>query len=227
MMDGPGGRSLTQEVIQEAVGLPPGRRAHSAEFVGKKEWFFKPWNAEEVLDPKSGKRIPFHEAPAGAARHDPDRWMLKPGDSWHGFEDIAPRLVHARPDQGGHRVPGHERRTASSRTRASRPLVNAYFSRFGIVPDAHDRPQVMFLFSIGITKGKWGTLLKPAGFQGRLRRATTDRRGAAASSRAARPERYAEVGLRDSATRCSTYMRKNRPATLLQRGLRDAARSRQ
>jgi Orn/Lys/Arg decarboxylase, major domain len=38
-------------------------------------------------------------------------------------------------------------------------LVNAWFNRFGIVPTRVTDFQVMFLFSIGITKGKWGTLL--------------------------------------------------------------------
>ena len=38
-------------------------------------------------------------------------------------------------------------------------LVNAWFNRFGIVPTRVTDFQVMFLFSIGITRGKWGTLL--------------------------------------------------------------------
>ena len=37
--------------------------------------------------------------------------------------------------------------------------MNAWFNRFGIVPTRVTDFQVMFLFSIGITKGKWGTLL--------------------------------------------------------------------
>ena len=38
-------------------------------------------------------------------------------------------------------------------------LVNAWFNRYGAVPTRVTDFQVMFLFSIGITKGKWGTLL--------------------------------------------------------------------
>ena len=38
-------------------------------------------------------------------------------------------------------------------------LVTAYLGRHGIVPSRTTDHMVLFLFSVGITKGKWGTLL--------------------------------------------------------------------
>ena len=38
-------------------------------------------------------------------------------------------------------------------------LVSAYLNRFGIVPTRTTDFQLMFLFSMGVTKGKWGTLV--------------------------------------------------------------------
>ena len=38
-------------------------------------------------------------------------------------------------------------------------IVTAYLGRHGIVPSRTTDHMVLFLFSMGITKGKWGTLL--------------------------------------------------------------------
>ena len=38
-------------------------------------------------------------------------------------------------------------------------IVTAYLGRHGIVPSRTTDHMVLFLFSIGVTKGKWGTLL--------------------------------------------------------------------
>ena len=46
MMDGSGGRSLTQEAIEEAVDFRQvvGRLCRT--FAEKNDWFFRPWNVE-------------------------------------------------------------------------------------------------------------------------------------------------------------------------------------
>ena len=69
MMDGPAGRSLTQESIDEAVACRLAVARARQEFLAKKDWFFAPWNAEEVRDPVSGRKIAFHEAPAELLDH--------------------------------------------------------------------------------------------------------------------------------------------------------------
>src|SRR5262249_25270980 len=58
MMDGNGGRSLTQEVIQEAVDFRQAVSRIHRDFADKKTWFFKPWNVESVTDAK-GRKVAF------------------------------------------------------------------------------------------------------------------------------------------------------------------------
>ena len=78
MMDGPAGQTLTQDVIEEAVACRLAVARVRQEFLAKKDWFFAPWNADEVTDPKTGKRIPFHDAPAELLATEPSCWLPIP-----------------------------------------------------------------------------------------------------------------------------------------------------
>ena len=62
MMDGSGGRSLTQEVIDEAVDFRQVVGRMRRTFADKKDWFFKPWNVETVKSP-DGRKVAFEDAP--------------------------------------------------------------------------------------------------------------------------------------------------------------------
>ena len=66
----PGGHSLTQEVIEEAIDFRQAWAAAGREFADKKDWFFKPWNAEKVKIQGGGKAPPS-TMPGRAARHRP------------------------------------------------------------------------------------------------------------------------------------------------------------
>ncbi len=79
MMDGPGGHALTQDTIDEAVACRLATARVHQEFAAKKDWFFAPWNAPEIKDAKSGKKVPFHEASAEQLATDPECWVLHPG----------------------------------------------------------------------------------------------------------------------------------------------------
>ena len=83
MMDGSAGRSLTQEAIDEAVDFRQVVGRMWREFTDKKEWFFKPWNAETIKN--NGHKVAFEDAPAELLCHNQEPWALRPGDKWHGF----------------------------------------------------------------------------------------------------------------------------------------------
>jgi arginine decarboxylase len=89
MMGGSGGRSLTQEAIEEAVDFRQvvGRLCRT--FAEKNDWFFKTWNVETVKNPANGKKMAFEDAPADLLCQSQAPWMLHPSDKWHGFDDIA------------------------------------------------------------------------------------------------------------------------------------------
>ena len=159
MMDGPAGQALTQDVIDEAVACRLAVARARQEFLAKKDWFFAPWNPEHITDPKSGKRIPFHQVSAEQLATDPDCWVLHPGDSWHGFEGIPDNWCMLDPIKFGIVCPGMKPDGQLDAHGLPADLVTAYLGRHGIVPSRTTDHMVLFLFSVGITKGKWGTLL--------------------------------------------------------------------
>ena len=126
MMDGRGGQSVTQEVIQEAVDFRQTVGRIRKRFEEKRDWFFKPWNAEAVTDPKTGRKIAFEEAPSELLCTQQDPWVLHPEDKWHGFENIAPnwcmRTGPCRPSvlwSDRRSGPVHHRARGTTRPRAS------------------------------------------------------------------------------------------------------------
>jgi arginine decarboxylase len=89
-------------------------------------------------------------------------------------------------------------------------IVTAYLARHGIVPSRTTDHMVLFLFSIGITKGKWGTLLNTLlDFK-----ADYDRNAplteVVPGIAAAAPERYAGMGLKDLGDEMWAYMKEGR-----------------
>ena len=210
MMDGPGGRTLTQDVIDEAVACRLAVARVRQELLAKKEWFFAPWNAEEITDGKTGKRIPFHQAPAELLSTDPSCWVLHPGESWHGFADLPDGWCMLDPIKFGIVCPGMKPDGELDSKGIPADLVTAYLGRHGIVPSRTTDHMVLFLFSVGITKGKWGTLVNT------LLDFKTDYDANAPLAEvvpgivAAAPAKYDGLGLRDLGDAMWAHMKKSR-----------------
>ena len=124
MMDGSGGRSLTQEVINEAVDFRQAVGRVRREFAKKKDWFFKPWNVETVKGPGGQQDSLRGRAPRTAHRQ-PGPWMLQPGDKWHGFEDIADDWCMLDPIKVSILAPGMGEDGELEKTGVPAALVNA------------------------------------------------------------------------------------------------------
>ena len=213
MMDGSGGRSLTQEVIDEAVDFRQAVGRVRREFEKKKDWFFTPWNVETVKGP-GGKRIPFEDAPAELLARRQDPWVLRPGDAWHGF-DIADDWCMLDPIKVSILAPGMGADGKLAKTGVPAALVNAWFNRFGIVPTRVTDFQVMFLFSIGVTKGKWGTLLTNLLAFKRDYDANRPVAHSLPEIAAAHPSRYGAIGMRELGDELFEYLRANKPSEVL------------
>lgn len=178
MMDGESGQSLTQEAINEAVDFRQALARLYAEFQQKGEWFFKPWNILKGANPANKENnLPFQDIPAKALATDQSYWVMKPEDpipenptesavpnenDWHGFGDIDPDWAMIDPVKVSILAPGINLWGQLDKTKPGVPaaLVNAWLARNGIVPTRTTDFQLMFLFSMGVTKGKWGTLLE-------------------------------------------------------------------
>ncbi len=210
MMDGPAGQTLTQDVIDEAVACRLAFARMRQEFLAKKDWFFAPWNADEIKDPKTGKRIPFHEAPAELLATDPNCWVLHPGEAWHGFDPIPDNWCMLDPIKFGIVCPGMKADGNLDATGIPADIVTAYLGRHGIVPSRTTDHMVLFLFSMGITKGKWGTLVNTLlDFK-----ADYDRNAPLAEVipgvAAAGGQRYAGMGLKDLGNEMWAYMKEGK-----------------
>ena len=212
MMDGSGGRSLTQEAIEEAVDFRQVVGRMQRTFADKKDWFFKPWNIDTV------KRLTdaalLSRMRCRASLHDQDPWV-RPGDKWHGFDDIADGWCMLDPIKVSILAPGMGEDGTLEKTGVPAALVNAWFNRFGIVPTRVTDFQVMFLFSIGITKGKWGTLLTNLLAFKRAYDSNQPVAEALPEIAAQYPDRYRNVGLHDLGDELFEYLRENRPGDLL------------
>jgi arginine decarboxylase len=159
MMDGPGGLALTDESIQEAVAFRQTMGRVHRQFAAKKDWFFDTWNADTVKDRKTRKKVRFEDASPQQLATDPDCWVLHPGQGWHGFGDIEDGYCMLDPIKVSVVTPGVADKGGLDKRGIPATLVTAYLHRRGVEVEKTTDFTILFLFSIGITKGKWGTLL--------------------------------------------------------------------
>ena len=159
MMDGQGGRTLTNESIEEAVAFRQTMGRARAEFETRGDWFFGTWNADEVAVPGSRKRVKFHDAPPAVLANDPAAWVMHPGDTWHGFDALPDDYCMLDPIKVSVVAPGVGLDGALQKTGVPATLVTAYLDRQGIQVEKTTDFTILFLFSFGVTKGKWGTLM--------------------------------------------------------------------
>ncbi|MDD1665810.1 MAG: arginine decarboxylase [Methanomicrobiales archaeon] len=159
MMDGPFGLTLTTESIQEAVAFRKTMARIHAEIAAEGGWFFAPWQPDEVRDPETGRTMAFQDAPDSLLVTDPDAWVLHPGDTWHGFADLEDGYCMLDPIKVSIVTPGVSRDGKLAKTGIPASIVTAYLNAHGIVQEKTTDFAILFLFSLGITKGKWGTLV--------------------------------------------------------------------
>jgi len=157
MMDGPGGLALTSESIEEAVAFRQTMARVHREFDKKGDWFFNTWNADVVKE--KGKKVHFADASPEFLATEPDPWVLHPGESWHGFGDLEDGYCMLDPIKVSIVTPGVSEKGGLDKRGIPATLITAYLHRRGVEVEKTTDFTILFLFSIGITKGKWGTLL--------------------------------------------------------------------
>lgn len=162
MMDGAPGRMLTQEPIEDAIRF---RRmmARIKREIGHektpKDWWFGMWQPELVSDPKTGKKVEFADAPIDLLSEEPSCWVLHPGDGWHGFPDLPDDYCMLDPIKVTVLMPGVNDDGTPAEWGIPAAIVVKFLDTKGIVNEKSGDYNILFLFSMGITKGKWGTLI--------------------------------------------------------------------
>jgi arginine decarboxylase len=164
MMDGPGGLTLTNETIEEAVAFRQTVGRVHRQFAQKGEWFFKTWNAETVKTRSSGKKKPgkkvrFEDASPEQLATDPQCWVLHPGETWHGFTDLEDDYCMLDPIKCSIVTPGVADKGGLDKRGIPATLVTQYLHYRGVEVEKTTDFTILVLFSMGITKGRWGTLL--------------------------------------------------------------------
>jgi arginine/lysine/ornithine decarboxylase len=197
MMDGATGVALTTESIREAVSFRQTVGRIRRRYAEAGDWFFATWNATEVTDPATQRRIAFEDAPEELLVTDPNCWVLHPGEEWHGFGGLEDGYCMLDPIKVTVVAPGIATNGAFEKRGIPAAIIAAYLVRRGFEYEKTQDFTVLFLFSIGMTRGKWGTLLTT------LIKFKEDYDANAPLSvvlpdiLAAAPERYRGLGLRD------------------------------
>ncbi len=158
-MDGVGGPTLTTESITEAVAFRKALCRAYRDVTAKGDWMFKTWNADEVTDPATGKKIAFADASDELLITNPDCWILHPGDAWHGFKDLEDSYCMLDPIKVSVVTPGLANDGSFEKMGIPATLVTAYLDQRGIQVEKTTDFTILFLFSLGVTKGKYGTLI--------------------------------------------------------------------
>ena len=161
MMDGASGRVLTTESIEEAIRFRRTMARAYGEVCGgkKKDWWFGMWQPDIVTIPSTGEKVPFAEAPLEVLRNTPSAWVLHPGDAWHGFYGLPDNYCMLDPIKVTVVMPGVNDDGSLADFGIPAAVVTKFLDTRGIVNEKSGDYVILFLFSMGITKGKWGTLV--------------------------------------------------------------------
>jgi arginine decarboxylase len=162
MMDGPQGRWLIDEAVTEAIRfrqavVRTARRV--AEAGDRPAWFFGVWQPDTITDPATGERVAFADAPPALLSGEPRCWHLEPDADWHGFPGLPEGYCMLDPVKVTLTCPGVTATGQTSDWGIPARILTAYLANRGIVVEKTDSYSTLILFSMGITKGKWGTLM--------------------------------------------------------------------
>ncbi len=144
MMEPPGGTALVEESIVEALDFRRAMRKVEAEFAG--DWWFKVWGPTEVTADSDGMAVR-------------EQWMLKPDDDWHGFESLEPGFNMLDPIKSTIVTPGLNIRGEFDERGIPASIVTRYLAEHGVVVEKTGLYSFFIMFTIGITKGRWNTLV--------------------------------------------------------------------
>ena len=164
MMDGPGGLALVEGAIREAVQfrkrIVTVARELAKSPAGRAPWFFGVWQPEVVRDPWSNTVLPFVDVPDDLLETEPSCWSLEPGQPWHGFGELDSGYCMLDPTKVTLTTPGIDAAGRLAETGIPAPVVTGYLDSHRVEVEKTGDYSLLVLFSIGTTRGKWGTLLE-------------------------------------------------------------------
>jgi arginine decarboxylase len=142
MMEPPGGTALVEESIKEALDFRRAMRKIDKEW--GKDWWFKVWGPDKLTENGVGRA---------------EDWILKANEKWHGFGDLAPGFNLLDPIKSTVITPGLDVTGKFAKTGIPASIVTKYLAEHGVVVEKTGLYSFFIMFTIGITKGRWNTLL--------------------------------------------------------------------
>ena len=165
MMDEPAGPTLMNETIQDAISFRKAMSsvAHRLRAAGGGDnWFFRLYQPDQVTDPERRETFLFEEAPDHLLANSSTCWSLKPGEDWHGFqdEDIEDDYSMLDPTKVTILMPGMNAQGAISDFGIPAAILTEFLDSRRVEIARTGDYTVLVLFSVGTSKGKWGSLLE-------------------------------------------------------------------
>lgn len=210
MMEGQAGRSLVQEMHDEATSF---RRAmlHIEDGFEKNDWWFQVWQPDALRTRlQDGERA---GAPIATSQAD---WRLVPKASWHGFGDLAKDYVLIDPIKVTLLTPGLGMDGNSGKRGIPAAIVSMFLWARGITVEKTNLYSFLVLFAMGVTKGKWSTLATELLAFKELYDSNSPLAIALPALVEAHPAAYVGVGLRELCDRLHAFNVKHKVAAVMQ-----------
>ncbi len=142
MMEPPGGTALVEESITEALDFRRAMRKVDEEWGA--DWWFKVWGPDYLVEEGMASR---------------EDWMLGAGDRWHGFGNLAPGFNMLDPIKATIITPGLDVDGDFADSGIPAAIVTKYLAENGVVVEKTGLYSFFIMFTIGITKGRWNTMV--------------------------------------------------------------------
>ena len=142
MMEAPGGHALVEESISEARDFRRAMRKVDDEW--GKDWWFKVWGPDKLATEGIGSR---------------EDWVLKANDKWHGFGNMVSGFNMLDPIKSTIVTPGLDVSGKFAKTGIPASIVTKFLAEHGVIVEKTGLYSFFIMFTIGITKGRWNTLL--------------------------------------------------------------------
>ena len=145
MMEPPGGTALVEESIAEALDFRRAMRKVDEEY--GKDWWFKVWGPDKMVDEGIGRA---------------DNWIIQADgkrSKWHGFGNLASGFNMLDPIKATLVTPGLDLNGKFAETGIPASIVTKFLSEHGVIVEKTGLYSFFIMFTIGITKGRWNTLL--------------------------------------------------------------------
>ena len=142
MMEAPGGTALVEESILEALDFRRAMRKIDQEW--GQDWWFQVWGPNELSEDGIGVQ---------------EDWIIHAEDDWHGFGNLAPNFNMLDPIKATIITPGLSLEGKFSDSGIPASIVTKYLAEHGVIIEKCGLYSFFIMFTIGITKGRWNTLL--------------------------------------------------------------------